>query len=86
MLCKVKMENKWVSFKNLIILSLSQNDINWVLNLQNAFVNANKCVLCKLRKKQMPVSHTKFLSDIVRAILFQRRSLGRWYYNSNKMK
>lgn len=57
MLCKVKTEKKWVSFKNLIILSLPQNDINWVLNLQNAFVNANKCVLCKLRKKQMPVSH-----------------------------
>lgn len=86
MLCKVKTEKKWVSFKNLIILSLPQNDINWVLNLQNAFLNANKCVLRKLRKKQMPVSHTEFLSDVVRAVLFQRRSSGRWHYNSNKMK
>ena len=70
MLCKVKTEKRWVLFKNLIIFSLSQNDINWLLNLQNALVNANNCGLCKLSKQQMPISYIKFPSDTVKAVLF----------------
>lgn len=45
-----------------------------------------KCAFCKVSKKQMPVSHTKFLSDAVRAVLFKRVNFGRWHYNSNKME
>lgn len=45
MLCKSKTKKKWDSFKNLLILSLSQTDINWIVNLQKSLVNANKMCL-----------------------------------------
>lgn len=82
--------NTWDSFKNLIILSLLQNDINWPVNLQKCPCECKQNVsFVDFGREKKPDAcfsqevPLQCCQEPCRAFL---ESFGRWCYNSNKMK